>query len=298
MLRSMKKQTILITGAAGQDGIILSKILIKNQYQVYGFIKKKIANKIPNISYFNIKNKNFEKIQKILDIINPSVIVHFGSDNPSFEKQFNKSHYTKNLVFTKNLINYSSKNNIKFIFPSSSQIFKKSKNKINELSKTLVTSYYTKFRIYSSKYLLKIKNKKKLKSTIAILFNHDSKYRNKRFLLPKLLKSIKNKKYGFVKNIYRENISGDFSHAEDICYGLYLLIKSKKNPDKLIFSSGIRTEINRIIEFFFPKIKKIKLVNNINKSSNIGNNLKACKILKWKIKKEALDAAKEIYNQI
>jgi GDP-D-mannose dehydratase len=37
----MKKQTILITGAAGQDGIILSKILIKNQYQVYGFIKKK-----------------------------------------------------------------------------------------------------------------------------------------------------------------------------------------------------------------------------------------------------------------
>jgi GDP-D-mannose dehydratase len=294
----MKIQTILITGGAGQDGIILSKFLIKNQYQVYFFVKKKITNKIANIIYYNIKNKNFEKIQKILNIIDPGVIVHFGSDNPSFKKPFNKSHYTKNLDFTKKLINYSSNNNIKFIFPSSSQIFKNSKNKVNELSKTHVTSYYTKFRIDSSKHLLKIKNKKKIKSTIAILFNHDSKYRKKRFLLPRLLKSIKDKKYGFVKNIYRKNISGDFSHAEDICYGLYLLIKSKKNPNKLIFSSGIRTEINRIIEYFFPKIKKNILINNINTSSNVGNNLKACKILKWKIKKKALDAAKEIYNEI
>ena len=29
----------------------------------------------------------------------------------------------------------------------------------------------------------------------------------------------------FLKKIYYANISGDFSHAEDICNGLYKLIK-------------------------------------------------------------------------
>ena len=32
------KKTIIITGALGQNGKILSKILINNGYKVYGFI--------------------------------------------------------------------------------------------------------------------------------------------------------------------------------------------------------------------------------------------------------------------
>lgn len=294
----METKKILITGVNGQDGKILSEILIRKKYNIFGFSKRNEANKNSNITYFNIKNKNFFKIEKILNIINPEVIVHFGSNNPSFSQKFTKNHYKQNLNFSQKLINYSSKKNIKFIFPSSSQIFKRSKFKINELSKTHVNSYYTKFRIDTSKYLLKKKKNKKFKATVAILFNHDSQYRNKKFLLPRLLKSIKNKKYKFVKNIYKHNITGDFSHAKDICYGLYLLIKTKKNPDKLIFCSGVETRINSIIEFFLPKIKQEKEVNFINTSTNIGNNLKACKMLKWKIRKKSLDAAKEIYKEI
>ena len=34
----MKK--IIITGALGQDGIILSKILIKKKFKILGFVKK------------------------------------------------------------------------------------------------------------------------------------------------------------------------------------------------------------------------------------------------------------------
>ena len=294
----MKTKNIIVTGVAGQDGIILSEILIRKKYSVFGFSNKRVANKNSNITYFNIKNKNFIKVEKILNTINPETIVHFGSNNPSYNKAFTKNHYKLNLGFTKKLINYSSKNNVKFIFPSSSQIFKNSKNKVNELSKIHITSYYTKFRIEASNYLLKKKKNKKFKATIAILFNHDSQYRNKKFLLPRLLKSIKNKKLRFVRNIYRYNISGDFSHAKDICYGIYLLIKSKRNPDKLIFSSGKLTRINNIIKFFFPKIKQNKEINCIDTSTNIGNNFKACKMLKWKIKKNSLDAAKEIYKKI
>jgi N-acetyl-gamma-glutamylphosphate reductase len=49
----MKK--VIITGANGQDGIILSKLLIKKKYLVYKFVKKKKQIKKITLSH-PIKN--------------------------------------------------------------------------------------------------------------------------------------------------------------------------------------------------------------------------------------------------
>ena len=292
----MKK--ILITGAYGQDGVLLSKIFIKNKYKVYGFIKKKIKSKKKNLNYFNIKNRNYSFIKNKLNQIKPDIIIHLGSNNPSFHRSFNKKDYFFNLKFTKKLIDYVTKNkNIKFILPSTSQIFKTFNGKINENSKIKLSNYYTKFRIESSNYLLKMKKKFKINANIIILFNHDSKFRNPRFLLPRLIRAIKKRNYSFIKKIYLYNINGDFSHASDICNGIYLLVKKNKNPDKIIFSSGKRTYVNDIIRYFIPNIKNYIIFNKIgNTKLNIGDNKKAIKMLNWKIKKNFLDAAKELYK--
>ena len=294
-------KNIIITGALGQDGILLSKILVKNKFKVFGLVNnsiKRVKTKIKKVKYHKISNKEFQNVKNLLDDIKPDVIVHLGSSNPSFKKKFNKNDYKKNSDFTRKLIDYLKKNNkIKFIFPSSSQIFKFSKKKINEKSVYKANSYYTKFRINISNYLLKIKKIYNLNSSVVILFNHDSIYRNPRFLLPRLIKAIKKKDYNFLKKIYYENISGDFSHAEDICNGIYKLIKRDCNPDKLILSSGRKTYINSIIEYFVPKFESKIDNKKLNFSrSNVGNNLKAIKILNWKIKKSFLDAAKELHK--
>ena len=66
---------------------------------------------------------------------------------------------------------------------------------------------------------------------------------------------------------------------------------------KIILSSGIRTYINDIIEYFIPNIKKSITLNKISSTRlNIGNNKKAIKMLNWKIKNSSLDAAKDIYK--
>ena len=292
----MKK--ILIIGAYGQDGTLLSKIFTKNNYKVYGFVKKKFKSKKKNLNYFNIKNRNYSYIENKLNQIGPDVIIHLGSSNPSFHKSFKQKDYLVNLKFTKNLINYVTKNrNIKLIFPSTAQIFKSYNGKINENSKIKLSSFYTRFRIIASNYLLKIKKKFKLNASIIILFNHDSKFRNPRFLFPRLINAIKKRNYSFVKKIYLSNISGDFSHASDICNGVYLLVKKNKNPDKIVFSSGKRTFVNDIIRFFIPDIENYINYNKISSTKlNIGDNKKAIKMLSWKIKKSSLDAAKDIFK--
>ena len=133
--------------------------------------------------------------------------------------------------------------------------------------------------------------------TTAILFNHDSMFRKKKFLIPRLIRFIKTKNFKKINEIYQENISADFSHAEDICNGLYKLILSNKNPDKLIFSSNKETFINDIINFLLKKNKINKTFFRNNKNSNstpIGDNSFTKKILNWDVKKDIFIAANEL----
>ena len=118
----MKK--VLITGINGQDGTILSSILIKKKFAVFGTTNKKIKKKINNVKIVSTYNLNINKLIKKFDEIKPDIIVHFGSTNPSYYNSFTKKDYEYNLKFTKTIINYVAQKNIKFIFPSSSSIFK------------------------------------------------------------------------------------------------------------------------------------------------------------------------------
>ena len=149
----------------------------------------------------------------------------------------------------------------KFIFCSSSQIFAKKNGSVTEKSKIKISSDYTKFRIICDIDMLKFKKKNTINYTNAILFNHDSKFRNKKFLLPRIIKAIIKKDYIFLNDIINTNIFADFSHAVDICAALYKLIFSKTNLDKVILSSNIGTSLNKII---YEITKKNNLKININ----------------------------------
>ena len=80
----MKK--IIITGANGQDGNILSRMLTEKGYLIFKFVRKKIKSNKGN--YFITSKKNFFKIEKKINKIKPNAIIHFGSDNPSYNNKF------------------------------------------------------------------------------------------------------------------------------------------------------------------------------------------------------------------
>tara|TARA_B100000780_G_C21113837_1_gene450378 strand:+ start:1522 stop:2424 length:903 start_codon:yes stop_codon:yes gene_type:complete len=296
----LKKKNIVITGALGQDGIILSKLLLKKKYNVFGIIKKNNSNKLKNITYNKLDLLDFKKISKFLDKINPFCVIHLGTENPNYiELKNKKDFYRNNLEATKNLINYFSLNkpDKKLILIGTSQMYKKTSRIVNLKSKFNPTNSYANFRVESFRYMVSKKKKYNSNMTTAILFNHDSRYRKKKFLIPRLVKSIRLKYFKKINEIYQENISADFSHAEDICNGLYQLIISKKNPDKLIFSANRKTFINDLIDFLLRKNKITKIFNKNNANINstpIGDNSYTKKILNWKLKKNIFIAANEL----
>ena len=113
-----------------------------------------------------------------------------------------------------------------------------------------------------------------------------------------MIEAVKKKKIKFIKKIFIENINGDFSHAEDICKGIYKISVIDKNIEKIILSSGKRFYLNSIIDFlekkFDLKINKNNLLKDKKNFKAIGSNYLAKKILNYKSKKTPIDVCKEI----
>ena len=295
-----KKKNVVITGALGQDGIILSKLLIKKKYNIYGVVKKLNKKKIKGVNYSTVNILDYRRFSNYIKKVKPHALLHLGTENPNYlELKKKKDFYKKNLKTTKNLIDYFSKYfpNKKLILIGSSQMYGPSSKKVNLNSEFNPKNSYARFRVESYNYMVKRKKIDNSKMVTAILFNHDSSFRKKKFLIPRLVKLIKLKNFNKLDEIYETNISGDFSHAEDICYGLYKLTISKYSPDKLIFSSNKRTYINDIIYLLLKKNKiKYNFTNKVksNSSTPIGDNKFTSRLLNWSHKKNIFVAAKEL----
>ena len=294
----MRKKNIIITGSLGQDGIILSKLFTKKKFKVFGIVKKSKKNSIKGVKYIKISMENPSTLSKTIKKINPSIFVHLGRANPSF-KELNKKRDNKNYKISKNILDYFSINNkkTKIVLVGSAQMYKEIGKEVSINTKFNPQNTYARFDVKSYTYMKKIKKKYKLNASMAILFNHDSSLRNKKFLFPRIIKMIKNNNSKSLKEIYNNNISGDFSHADDICDGIYKLCFLKSNPDKLIFSSYKRTFVNDIINYLSTLMNKnfqFNKVKNKHIKKKIGDNRFTKKILKWKLKKDAFVAAKEL----
>lgn len=305
MIKQLKSKkltkNVFITGGAGQDGQILTILLQKKKINLTIFYKDKIPKNIKGVNFIKEDLLNKKKIDTLFKKIKPNMVLHLAANNPSYHEKNYEIFFNKNFLATKNIFysTFEANKKARFIFCSSSQIFRKKKGIVNEKSKVLEATDYTKFRIKSDLIMLKYKKKEKIHYTNAILFNHDSVYRNKKFLLPRVVSAIIEKDYSFLNDIIKKNIFADFSHADDICNALYKIMFGKTNLDKLILSSGKSTSVNDIIQFILKK-NKLRLDINLNQSKAkktlIGNNMLACQKLKWSSKKNIFTAANEIYK--
>ena len=296
-------KNVFITGGLGQDGIIITKLLNKKKINLNIITRskksfKKINNNKINYIISNLLSK--KKIENMFEKVKPDIVLHLASNNPSYHENNYKKFYEDNLITTKNIFysTFNANKKARFISCSSSQIFKKKNGVVNEKSILLATTNYTKFRIDSHNFMLNFKKKHKIRYTNIILFNHDSKFRNKKFIIPRVINAILKKDIKFLNNIIKENIACDFSHAEDICVGIRKIILSKNNFDSIILSSNKLESLNKIIFYIIKKNRiNIEIINKKKPLQGlIGNNLFAKKKLKWIHKKNIFNAANEIYQ--
>ena len=236
----------LIVGGSGQLGICLSKNLLKKKYKIEITTRSivRTKQKFQRIGLNKIKliKLNVSNKKKILQLLknNYDVIFYFaGQSSPliSFKKahQTLKSNYVgcKNFLYVLKFLKLKTK----FFNTSSSEIFSETKKKIDIKSKKKPISPYGKSKLLSYNLINNFRNKYKLNSYNLILFNTESYFRDRKYLISKIcLAAINAKRFKKLTSFGKLDVIREWNWCDEQCT---LILKClNKGPGNFILSNG------------------------------------------------------------
>ena len=221
----MKKPNAIIVGGTGQFGITLSKQLLKKKIAVtittrsLAKAKKKLNKKKINIKRLNILN--IYQIKKLLLKYNPEIIFYLaGQSSPGKSFYTKKETYLSNFRGCSNFLKVLKKEKLssKFINFSSCEIYGNYKNKINIESKKKPISPYGFAKLKSHNETKKYRERFNLNSYNAVIFNTESIYRPKNYLIPKICIAAINAKRNNLKTKFGNiKIGREWNWCEEQC---------------------------------------------------------------------------------
>lgn len=310
----MKK--VLIIGVSGQDGSYLAQhLLSQKKYIVYGIVRKKnnknlnklkITNKIKLIHIKKINETNLKKILNIFfDIIyfcggQSNVYDSFNKEAETYDSQINPLVIILEHIRLKN-------QSTKLVNFTSSEIFgehKKKKLVENDLKSPL--SPYALAKLAGFQIVKSYRDMFNLKLFNLIFFNHESSLRGNKFVIKKIINSVKKIKSKKDK-IYLGNINvkRDWGWAPEYMAGCHKISISKKYGDYIIATgktNSLKNVINKILKKrnlnFNDHISfKNKNIRKLEIKENYANINKIKKFFNWKPLKKIDAIIDEIYQR-
>lgn len=300
-----KKKIALITGISGQDGFYLSKILLSKKYTIYGTSrsKKKIEiEKKKNIKLFKT-NYSIKSITKIIKKIKPEYIFNLtGQSYVSKSWDLLSETINSQGLIVSNLIDSIIKVNpkIKLINMTSAEIFDHSKKKpFSENSPIKPYNPYGCAQILGFNLIKIFREKKNIWASNSILFPHESEFRPKKFLFPKIIDQVKKIAAGEQKilKIGNLNVERDWGYAPIFMDGVFKQSQLKK-PTDICFCTNKSYKVKDIINraFLHHKLNYknyIQIDNSLTRNYEpkkiVGSYSYAKKLLNWHPKFDGLD---------
>ncbi len=253
---------MLVCGGSGLLGSSFIKILHKKFDIVHAtFLNKKIDNKL-NIYYHKINFLSEIEIKKLLEKINPSVVINcVGLADVDFCQKNPKSAYKHNFRTLKNLSKFLDPK-IKLIHISTDQLFSDKKISHSELSITNPINTYARTKLLADKFL--IGNRKNFLIIRTNFYGHSSDY--KESYSEKIFSTLKkNQNIHLSDDIYFNPVN-----TKDLVNLTYKILK--KNASGIFNISSD----NSISKYKFGKLiaKKFNLKKNLIKKFTTVNKSK------------------------
>ena len=302
-------KTVLITGVLGQDGPYLAKLLLENNYKVYGLIRRYSNPNFSNLDYLGITDK-IEYIQgdltdeasliNIIKTIRPDEVYNLGAQS-FVGSSWDQSKVTTEInslgvLYLLNAIKYFSPMS-KFYQASTSEMFgNSSKNGLQtEETPFHPRSPYAISKLYSYWMTINFRESYGMFCCNGILFNHESPIRGMEFVTRKISDGVARIKLGVAKEIRLGNIESkrDWGFAGDFVEAMWLMMQQEKADDYII-STGETHSIKDFLNSAFNYVgiknweKYIKIDPRFKRPAELfalhGKSDKAKRILNWEHK--------------
>lgn len=273
-------KTALITGVTGQDGSYLAEFLLDKGYHVYGVIRRSSVDTTERMTKFK-HHPNFEIIEgditdatcmgRIISGIQPNEIYNLAAMShvgTSFDQPVTTCYIDAigPLNILEAIRQYSPDS--KFYQASTSELFGDTTiAPQNEETYMLPNSPYAIAKLYAHHLVGLYRRAYGIYACAGILFNHESERRGDTFVTRKItkyvaiLQSWMDSHEGFprkdvdVVHLALGNINAkrDWSHAQDMVCGMWLMMQQEK-PEDFVLGSGETHTVKEFLEMAFSSI--------------------------------------------
>lgn len=226
----------LITGATGQDGWYLSKLLIEQGYKVFGFVRRtsKLANLYPGVIHVPGQLECYESIVNALINVAPDEIYHLAAQS-FVQESFNDpaSTFAVNTHGTSRIFeairNHCPKARV--YFAGSSEVFGNSSAPQYERTPFAPESPYGVSKAFGIELARVYRRAYGLHFSCGILFNHESPRRGNEFVTKKITNAVKNRTVVELGNL---SACRDWGHAEDYVKAMHLMLQQETADDYVV----------------------------------------------------------------
>ncbi|MBX7230528.1 MAG: GDP-mannose 4,6-dehydratase [Bdellovibrionales bacterium] len=300
---NLKLKSAIVTGISGQDGILLTELLLAKNYLVYG-ITRSISNcrkRIPteyidkiNLLEWDFKNESV--LKAYIQTIHPNEFYNFAGFSSGAGMYNNATEMldvnSKSVMLILESIKSSSPST-RFLQASSSEMY----GNCRETPQTEETPFnprspYGATKLLSHNLVSIYRERYQIFATSAILYNHESIYRTDDFISRKISMSVAKIKNNFSTKIVLGNLEAvrDWGCARDFAKGMWLILQNP-DPTDFILSTGKLHSVKDMCKIAFA-YAGLDYRNHVSVSSEfyrpneifplVGNPNKSFRKLGWK----------------
>ena len=219
---------------------------------------------------------NIKELENFINKKKISVFIRFAGLSRSNCEKNQKKCYRTNYEANKKFVNYLKNKKIKFIFLSTSHVYKSSNKKIDENFEKKPSNIYGKYKLKSENYI-----RKHLKDFLILrVFNIYGPNQPKGYFFSDMQEKIKNKQKIFINNSFR-----DFIHVDEVSRFLNFSIK-KDLKGILNLGSGKSFSLQKIAKIISKKLNIPCKITRLNKIDKIVSSNSLIRKIGYKIKNE------------
>jgi GDPmannose 4,6-dehydratase len=247
-------KTALITGIAGQDGILLTKLLLSKGYRVVGLERplsamalERVKDILDDIILIRGTIQDQSLIVKVLEEYEPSEVYNFAAQSfvPSSWNQAVLTGEVTALGVTRLLEAIRSVNPaIKFYQASSSEVFGNPREvPQNETTPFQPRTPYGVAKAYGHWITVNYRESFGLHASSGILYNHESPYRGTQFVTRKITLGAAGIKAGKFHDLHLGNLDArrDWGFAGDYVRAMWMMLQQPEANDYIIGTGKTHT---------------------------------------------------------
>lgn len=263
-----KLETVLITGATGQDGRLAATTLSKADRKPVGLVRE--GRTVPTqdhpiTDWYTWDWQCQDSLEAIIKEVSPDGVLHLAAHhhaavrNPIESVADAAEMHSTNLSGTVSLIHalLNAAPEAQFVAAASSQMFtaEKPNTYVDENTPIRPSTFYGVTKASTMSVINYYRQKGRLRGGSAILFNHESEYRPASFVTRTISRAAAAIADGRQKRLSLANIgaAADWCAAQDAVQAMLMMVGMGLNED-LIISSGKATFLKGLLDAAFETV--------------------------------------------